>query len=251
MPPVFKIYDKQKRTVIFAPVKRKKFILEKVLVADYAAEGKSLARVDGKVIFIEGAVPGDVVDVFVSTNKKDWGEGKATFFHEYSAERETPFCKHFGTCGGCKWQMLPYHKQLEYKQKEVAQNFKRIGKVELSEMLPIVGAADTSRYRNKLEFSFSNKRYLTAAEIQQGAEVIQENAVGYHVPRLYDKIIDIEECFLMDEVNNQIRNSVRAFAKQNNYSYYDVKQHTGWLRNMILRRCSNGELMVNICIGYV
>ena len=219
-------------------------------MADYAAEGKSLARVDGKVIFIEGAVPGDVVDVFVSTNKKDWGEGKATFFHEYAAERETPFCKHFGTCGGCKWQMLPYQKQLEYKQKEVAQNFKRIGKVELPAMLPIVGGAATSRYRNKLEFSFSNKRYLTAAEIQLGGEVLQENAVGYHVPRLYDKIIDIEECFLMDEVNNQVRNSVREFAKQKNYSYYDVKQHTGWLRNIILRRCSNGELMVNICLGY-
>ena len=132
----------------------------------YAAEGKSLARQDGKVIFSEGAVPGDVVDVFVSTNKKDYGEGRATHFHEYSTERTAPFCQHFGTCGGCKWQMLPYQKQLEYKQQEVAQNFRRIGKVELPEMMTIVGADNSIHYRNKLEFTFSNKRYLTAEEIK-------------------------------------------------------------------------------------
>jgi 23S rRNA (uracil1939-C5)-methyltransferase len=131
-------------------VKRKKYLLEKILVTGYAAEGKSLARQDGKVIFIEGAVPGDVVDVFVSTNKKDYGEGKATYFHEYSTERTAPFCQHFGTCGGCKWQMLPYPKQLEYKQQEVAQNFRRIGKVELPEMMSIVGADNSIHYRNKL-----------------------------------------------------------------------------------------------------
>ena len=136
------------------------------MVTGYAAEGKSLARQDGKVIFIEGAVPGDVVDVFVSTNKKDYGEGKATRFHEYSTERTTPFCQHFGICGGCKWQMLPYQKQLEYKQQEVAQNFRRIGKVELPEMMPIVGSDDTIHYRNKLEFTFSSKRYLTGEEIK-------------------------------------------------------------------------------------
>ena len=129
-------------------MKRKKFTLENVLVTGYAAEGKSLAKVDGKVIFIEGAVPGDVVDVFVSTNKKDWGEGRVTKIHTYSAERTQPFCKHFGLCGGCKWQMLPYEKQLEYKQQEVAQNFKRIGKVALPEMLPIIGSDDTKYYRN-------------------------------------------------------------------------------------------------------
>ena len=139
-------------------MKRKKYLLEKILVTGYAAEGKSLARQDGKVIFIEGAVPGDVVDVFVSTNKKDYGEGRATHFHEYSTERTAPFCQHFGTCGGCKWQMLPYQKQLEYKQQEVAQNFRRIGKVELPEMMTIVGADNSIHYRNKIEFTFSNKR---------------------------------------------------------------------------------------------
>ncbi len=231
-------------------MKRKKFTLEKVLVTGYAAEGKSLAKVDGKVIFIEGAVPGDVVDVFVSTNKKDWGEGRVTKIHEYSTERTEPFCQHFGTCGGCKWQMLPYEKQLEYKQQEVEQNFKRIGKVELPALLPIIGSDKTKYYRNKLEFTFSNKRYLSKEEIEQAGEIKQENALGFHVPRIFDKIIDINECYLMDDVNNQIRNSIRDFAKENNYSFYDIKQHTGWLRNIIIRYCTTGELMVNICLGY-
>jgi 23S rRNA (uracil1939-C5)-methyltransferase len=287
---------------IFAAVKRKKFTLEKVLVTGYASEGKSLAKIDGKVIFIEGAVPGDVVDVFVSTNKKDWGEGRVTKFHEYSKERTEPFCRHFGTCGGCKWQMLPYEKQLEYKQHEVEQNFKRIGKVDLPPLLPIVGADETRYYRNKLEFTFSNKRYLTSEEIKslppkapsksppkgetsdtadaknfsknQSAALTEINevnnsqapkvspfggdlegaweagALGFHVPRIFDKIIDINECYLMDDVNNQIRNSIREFVKENNYPFYDIKQHTGWLRNIIIRYCSTGELMVNICLGY-
>ena len=254
-------------------MKRKKFLLEKVTVTGYAAEGKSLARQDGKVIFIEGAVPGDVVDVFVSTNKKDYGEGKATKFHEYSTERTTPFCMHFGTCGGCKWQMLPYAKQLEYKQQEVAQNFRRIGKIALPEMMPIVGSDDTVYYRNKLEFTFSNKRYLTSEEIKTfppkegivDPNIVKEisettdpdmrplgneGALGYHVPRIFDKIIDIKECFLMDEVNNHLRNTIRDFALANEFSYYDIKQHTGWLRNIIIRYCTTGELMVNICLGY-
>ena len=277
----------------------------------YAAEGKSLARQDGKVIFIEGAVPGDVVDVFVSTNKKDYGEGKATHIHEYSPERTTPFCKHFGICGGCKWQMLPYAKQLEYKQQEVVQNFRRIGKVPLPEMMTIVGSDETIHYRNKLEFTFSSKRYLTSEEIKTlprkaplppkggfpepansedfsvientdyttNQESLPDNradapilenllqsgeseappsegfgeatgALGYHVPRIFDKIIDIEECYLMDGVNNTIRNSIRSFALENSYSYYDIKQHTGWLRNIIIRYCTTGELMVNVCLGY-
>ena len=262
-------------------MKRKKYLLEKILVTGYAAEGKSLARQDGKVIFIEGAVPGDVVDVFVSTNKKDYGEGRATHFHEYSMERTAPFCQHFGICGGCKWQMLPYQKQLEYKQQEVAQNFRRIGKVELPEMMTIVGADNSIHYRNKLEFTFSNKRYLTAEEIKtlpppahllkkraeneidssqidanqdiESKNINNNNgvgALGFHVPRIFDKIIEIQECFLMDDVNNKIRNCIRSFALENNYSYYDIKQHTGWLRNIIIRYCHTGELMVNICLGY-
>jgi 23S rRNA (uracil1939-C5)-methyltransferase len=256
-------------------VKRKKFLLEKIPVTGYAAEGKSLARLDGKVYFIEGAVPGDVVDVFISTNKKDYGEGKATHFHELSGERVTPFCIHFGTCGGCKWQMLPYEKQLEYKQQEVAQNFRRIGKVELPPMNPIVGSAETIHYRNKLEFTFSNKRYLTSAEIKslpaRGSEAApeiekrgvegdasttlpagsnQNGALGYHVPRIFDKIIDISECYLMDDINNKIRNTIRDFALANHYSYYDIKQHNGWLRNIVIRYCTTGELMINLVLGH-
>ena len=269
--------------ITFAIVKRKKFTLEKVLVTGYAAEGKSMARQDGKVIFIEGAVPGDVVDVFVSTNKKDWGEGKAVYFHEYSKERAIPFCRHFGICGGCKWQMLPYEKQLEYKQQELVQNFRRIGKIPLPEMMPIIGSDDTIHYRNKLEFTFSNKEYtevkpapltlkegVTEQAISEDSFNLAESKasplerfgaasplggratgfVGYHVPRLFDKIIDIQECYLMDDVNNMIRNRIRDFALENNYSFYDIKQHTGWLRNIIIRYCTTGELMVNICLGY-
>ena len=165
-------------------MKRKKILLEKIEVTGYAAEGRSLVKLDGKVIFVEGAVPGDVVDVYLTKNKKDWAEGRATNFHSYSEERVQPFCKHFGTCGGCKWQMLPYKKQLEYKQQEVIQNLRRIGKIELPEILPIIGSDDTIHYRNKLEFTFSNKRYLTKDEIGtlpvDGSTVCNQHLVFMH-----------------------------------------------------------------------
>ena len=231
-------------------MKRKKPILEKLSVSDYAAEGRSLARIDGKVVFIEGAVPGDVVDVQLSKNKKDWAEGRAIRFHTLSNTRTQPFCSHFGTCGGCKWQMLPYEKQLEYKQQEVEQHLRRIGKIALPPLMPILGSARTQAYRNKLEFTFSNKRYLTHEEIKDGVPVAPENALGFHVPRIFDKVIAIEECHLMDPVNNRLRNGIRDFALRQGYSFYDIKQHTGWLRNLIIRYCSTGELMVNVCIAY-
>lgn len=230
--------------------RKKKFTLKDVPVIGYAAEGKSLARVDGKVIFIEGAVPGDVVDVFVTRNKKDWAEGKATQIIEYSKERVTPFCIHFGICGGCKWQMLPYEKQLDYKEQEVRDVMKRIGRVD-APVLPILGSEKTIHYRNKLEFTFSNKKYLTPADLKElGTDEWPGGALGYHVPRLYDKIIDITECWLMDDVNNEIRNCIRDYAIANNLSYYDIKEHTGWLRNIILRYCTTGELMVNLIFGH-
>jgi 23S rRNA (uracil1939-C5)-methyltransferase len=252
-------------------VKRKKFTLENVLVTDYAAGGKSLARIDGKVIFIEGAVPGDVVDVFVSTNKKDWGEGRAIRFKSYAANRQPAFCKHFGTCGGCKWQMLPYQKQLEYKQQEVEQHFRRIGKVALPAIAPIAGATATTAYRNKLEFTFSSKKYLTDEEIKALPPPVKKEAsdpvpnttplptdgyqegagaLGFHVPRIFDKVIEIDECFLMDPVNNSIRNTIRSYARQQGWSFYDIKAHTGWLRNIVIRHCSTGDLMVNIILGF-
>jgi 23S rRNA (uracil1939-C5)-methyltransferase len=230
-------------------VKKKKFILENIPVTGYAAEGKALARLEGKVIFIEGAVPGDVVDVLVTKNKKDWAEGKVSKIKEFSPERVTPFCIHFGICGGCKWQMLPYEKQLQYKEQEVKDAIKRIGKLETS-VFPILGSENTIHYRNKLEFTFSNKKYLTQKEFSQlGEEEWPGGALGYHVPKLYDKIIDIKECWLMEEVNNVIRNTLREFAEKNNYSYYDIKEHKGFLRNVIIRNCTTGELMVNIFFG--
>ena len=228
---------------------KKKIILENVLVTDYAAEGKALAKLDGKVIFISGAVPGDVADVFITKNKKDWAEGRVMQVKEYSKERVDPFCKHFGVCGGCKWQMLPYAKQLEYKQQEAEQNLRRIGKVALPEILPIIGANDDKYYRNKLEFTFSNKRYLLPGEMDN-TDVLQQGALGFHVPRLFDKIIDIDECYLMDGVNNSIRNTIRDFTLQSNYSFYDVREHTGWLRNIVIRYCTTGELMVNMIFNY-
>lgn len=232
-------------------MKRKKILLENVAVTAYAAEGKALGRIDGKVIFIEGAVPGDVVDVLITRNKKDWAEGKAISIKELSKERVVPFCIHFGICGGCKWQMLPYFKQLEYKQQEVIDAFKRIGKLADINMLPIIGSEQTTQYRNKLEFTFSNKKFLTPIQLESVADdAWPGGALGYHVPRLYDKIIDINECWLMDNVNNVIRNALRDFSLANNYSYYDIKEHKGWLRNVIIRKSTTGELMVNLVFGY-
>lgn len=234
---------------IFAHVKRKKIVLENLLVSGYAAEGKALARVEGKVIFIEGAVPGDVADVFIKKNKKDWAEGKAVKIKEQSKERVEPFCKHFGICGGCKWQMLPYEKQLEYKEQEVRDVLKRIGKIDTS-VLPIIGSEKTIHYRNKIEFTFSNKKYLTPNEFEDlGKDDWPGGALGFHVPKLYDKIIDIHECFLMDDMNNIIRNTLRDYAQKNNLSFYDVKEHKGFLRNVIIRNCTTGELMVNLFFG--
>lgn len=231
-------------------MRRKKFVVKDLTVTDYASEGKSLGRIEGKVIFVEGAVPGDVADIFITKNKKDWAEGKAINFSEYSKQRIEPFCIHFGTCGGCKWQMLPYQKQLQYKQQEAEQILKRIGKADLPEILPIIASDNTVHYRNKLEFTFSNKRYLTSKEINKAEPIPQENALGYHAPGIFDKIIDIKECWLMDDINNLIRNSIRAYAVENNLSYYDIREHKGFLRNIIIRFCTTGELMINMVFGY-
>ncbi len=230
--------------------KHKSPLLENILITDYAAEGKALVRHEGKVIFVSGAVPGDIVNIQIGKNKKDWAEGRAVKIVQPAADRLEAFCKHFGTCGGCKWQMLPYYKQLQFKQQEVEQNLKRIGKLTLPEILPIVGSDATIHYRNKLEFTFSNKRFLTNDEINVEGVVIQQDALGYHVPRIFDKVIDIFECHLMDPINNSIRNTVRDVAKANSFSFYDIKEHTGWLRNIIVRYCTTGELMVNICLNY-
>jgi 23S rRNA (uracil1939-C5)-methyltransferase len=236
--------------------KKRNVVLEGLQVLSYAAGGKSIAKVDGKVIFIEGAVPGDTVDVRLSKNKKDWAEGKAIRIKELSKERVTPFCSHFGVCGGCKWQMLPYAKQLEYKQDEVAQQMKRIGKVDLPEMQPIAGAEATTHYRNKLEFTFSAKKYYTEAEMRalpmseegpRGLPAIP--ALGFHVPGSFDKVIDIDTCHLQAEPSNTIRNALRKYALDQGYSFYDIRNHVGLLRNLLIRICTTGDIMVNLVFG--
>ncbi len=229
---------------------KKHIVLERLPVQDFASEGKALSKASGKVVFISGAIPGDVVDVLLGKNKKDWAEGKAIHFHEYSKDRVQPFCEHFGTCGGCKWQMLPYEKQLEFKHEEVLQNLRRIGKVNLPGVLPIIGCSNDTHYRNKLEFTFSNKRYLLPEEIGEDGVIPRQNALGFHVPKIFDKVIDIRTCYLMAEPTNAIRNTVREFALAQGYTFYDIKEHTGWLRNLVLRICTTGEVMVNICFGY-
>lgn len=230
--------------------KKNRIIIKDVLVSGYAAEGKGLAKIDGKVIFVQGAVPGDTVDILLTKNKKDWAEARVMEIKIPSENRVTPFCIHFGICGGCKWQMLPYEKQLEYKHQETEDNLRRISKAEIPPLLPIIGSKETVFYRNKLEFTFSNKRFLTTDEISDEETILPQNALGYHVPRIFDKVLDISECWLMDGVNNKIRNTLRDYSIENNLPYYDIRAHTGWLRNVIIRNCTTGELMVNICLNY-
>ena len=230
--------------------KNKKIILQNVLVEDYAAEGKSLAHVEGKVIFIDKAVPGDVVDIRLLKNKKDWAEGHPVFFHSYAPDRVEPFCSHFGVCGGCKWQMLPYQKQLQYKQQQVADQLKRIGHIQLPEMVPIIGGQEQRYYRNKLEFTFANKKYLTSEEVKMEEVSQYENVAGFHAPGVFDKVVDIDTCYLQHEPTNRIRKLVKAFAIENGFTFYDIRLHTGWLRTMQVRLCTTGELMVNIVVAH-
>ncbi len=267
--------------------KKKNIILEKVLVEDYAAEGKSLAKVDGKVIFIENVVPGDVVDVQLMKSKKDWAEGRPLQFHSYSPDRVIPFCSHFGVCGGCQWQMLPYEKQLGYKTKQVEEVLKRIGKVVLPSMQPILGAEETKYYRNKIEYTFGTKEFTKEkpqkvplnlpqggtpgsnnqsilysnqfVEVNKTTSIITESeippsggggaVVGFHAKGFFDKVVDISTCYLQAEPTNEIRLFIKALAKQNDWTFYDIRNHVGFLRTMQVRLCQTGELMVNIMVG--
>jgi len=229
--------------------KKKNIVLEKLLVEDYAAEGKSLARVEGKVIFIERVVPGDVVDVRLLKNKKDWAEGVPVHIHSYSADRVEAFCSHFGVCGGCQWQMLPYEKQLQYKHRQVEETLKRIGKVPLPPFQPILGAAETRYYRNKMEYTFGNKRFLLTEELADESISSEQNVAGFHAKGLFDKLVDIKTCYLQAEPTNEIRIAVKELAIQQGWTFYDIRQHTGFLRTMQVRLCSTGELMVNIMLG--
>jgi len=217
-------------------------------VEDYAAEGKSIARVDGKVVFIERVVPGDVVDIKLLKSKKDWAEGYPLQFHSLSKERTEPFCQHFGVCGGCQWQMLPYDKQLFYKRQQVEDNLKRIGKIELPEIPAVLGADETKWYRNKLEYTFSSKRFIPENEFVKG-DTNELNAAGFHAKGLFDKVVEIERCWLQAEPTNIIRKTIADFARKNNFSFYDQKLHTGFLRIVLLRICETGEVMVNVVMA--
>ena len=236
--------------------RQKNVILENIAVEDYAAEGKSLARVDGKVIFIEGAIPGDVVDVLLSKNKKDWAEGKATRFEKQSPLRIKPFCSHFGTCGGCQWQMLPYEQQLFYKQKQVTDNLQRIGKVALPAIQPIIGCSNTTRYRNKMEYTFSNKKFIPddvfrkmKARGEDTDAAVFQNVGGFHAKGIFDKVVEIDICYLQAEPTNLIRKFVADFVQKKQLSFYDIKHKTGWLRNILVRMTDTGELMVNLVVN--
>lgn len=230
--------------------KKRNIVLEEVLVENYAAEGKSLARQEGKVIFIENVVPGDVVDIRLSKNKKDWAEGYPIQFKYYSSERVEPFCQHFGVCGGCQWQMLPYEKQLQYKQQQVIDNLTRIGKIKLPQPLPIAGSAEDKFYRNKLEYTFSTKEYIPDQNFDKNDRGKSfRDVLGFHAKGFFDKVVNIEKCWLQSEPNNEIRNALREFAWKKELSFYDYRQHQGLLRNLQLRICTTGEVMVNVVFG--
>ena len=210
-------------------------LLEQITITDVAAEGKALARVNDMVVFVPYVVPGDVVDLQVKRKKHSYAEAVAVKFHEYSPLRSEPFCKHFGVCGGCKWQCLKYEDQLRYKQKQVTDNLVRIGKVELPEISPILGSEQTECYRNKLEFTFSNKRWLTQEEVEKDFKYDQMNAVGFHIPGAFDKVLSIDECHLMDDICNRIRNGVRDYAYEHGLTFFDLRSQEGMLRNMMIR----------------
>ena len=218
-------------------------ILEKVLITDIAAEGKALARVNEKVVFVPHVIPGDIVDLQVTKKKSAYLEARAINFHEYSKNRIQPVCEHFGTCGGCKWQMLPYSQQLAYKQKQVTDNLTRIGKVDLPEITPILGSESTEFYRNKLEFTFSNKKWLTSEEMNLGQEQ-NMNAVGFHIPGMFDKVLDIHKCWLQEDISNQLRNEIRDYALKNQLTFFDLRKQEGFLRTMMVRTSTTGELML-------
>ena len=224
-------------------------ILENITITDFAAEGKSLARVNDMVVFVPWAVPGDVCDLQVRRKKHSFMEAEVLRYIKYSELRGTPFCQHFGVCGGCKWQQLPYEEQLKMKQRQVYDQLTRIGKVELPEFRPILGSVKTQEYRNKFDFGCDNKRYLTNEEIaslphDESQSLKDLPAIGFHITGAFDKILPIEHCWLMDDLQNQIRNAIRDYAIGHQLSFFDLRQQTGLLRDVIFRNSNTGEWMV-------
>ena len=232
--------------------KRKQLpLLEAVEITDVAAEGKSLVRINDLVVFVPFVIPGDVVDLQLTRKKHSYAEAEVVRMVKPSADRVAPFCQHFGVCGGCKWQMLPYELQLAAKQKQVMDALTRIGKVELPACTPILGSQKTQEYRNKLEFGFCNRRWLTKEQIASGEQFERQESVGYHANGTFDKILPIEECHLMDPINDRLRLAIRDYAYQHDLTFFDAREHTGLLRGMMIRLSNTGELMllIQFCIA--
>jgi len=227
--------------------RRKNIIIENVEITALAAEGKALAKIDDIVVFTTNAIPGDIVDIQITKKRKNYREGKVINYRSYSHDRITPLCDHFGICGGCKWQILPYPQQLAFKETQVADQFSRIGKLEFPQINTILGCSSTEFYRNKLEFSFSNNRWITEDEVKSGNEVTEKNALGFHIPGRFDKIVDIKKCFLQADPSNQIRLSIRKYALEHNLDFFDIRNQKGFLRNIIIRTSSTGEIMLIVC----
>jgi len=224
-------------------------VFENVTIIDIAEEGKGVGKADDLVLFVEKAVPGDVADVQVYRSKKNFAEAKILALKQASPHRIEPFCEHFGTCGGCKWQHMTYAAQLQFKQKSVADALTRLAKIDVSGMLPIIPSPDDRYYRNKLEFTFSNKRWLYDGESRED-ENLNMNALGFHIPGRFDKILNINHCYLQADPSNAVRNRLDEFAKREGYTYYDLRAHTGMLRNLIIRTSSTGELMVIVVFAF-
>ncbi|MCC6370337.1 MAG: 23S rRNA (uracil(1939)-C(5))-methyltransferase RlmD [Bacteroidia bacterium] len=227
---------------------KKNFVLENLEVVDISTEGKAIARHEGMVVFIDGAVPGDVVDVMVHRKKNNFAEGRVDKIIRLSPQRTEPVCKHFGTCGGCKWQNLSYLSQLNFKHKYVYDAFTRIGKLQFQEIKPILANKDEYYYRNKLEFSFSNKKWLTTEQMKSAEEIENKDALGFHIPGMFDKILDIQHCHLQPEPSNSIRNAIKEYALKNKLTFFDVKNKSGLLRTVMIRTTSTGEIMVVLMV---
>jgi 23S rRNA (uracil1939-C5)-methyltransferase len=224
--------------------RKKKKIVENLEIIDIAAEGKAIGKIEGKVIFVAGAIPGDVVDVQLNRVKKSHAEGLILRYKTLSEHRIDPVCDHFGVCGGCKWQQLPYEKQTAYKNQQVIDQFQRIGHINIEESRPILGSEKIYNYRNKMEFTFSDKRWLTKEEIETEADYGERRALGFHIPKLFDKIVNVDHCYLQEGHSNPIRNEVRQFCFDNDYTFFNIKEQHGLMRNLIVRNTIDGQLMV-------
>lgn len=225
-------------------------LLENIEITKIAAEGKAIAKVADLVIFVPYVVPGDVVDLQLTKKKNAYAEARVVSIKEYSPVRQPAICEHFGLCGGCKWQILPYEEQLKFKQQQIEDNLTRIGKIELPDISPILGSKNTVFYRNKMEYTFSNKRWLTEEEIKSGKSFDNMNVLGFHIPGMFDKVLDIKKCWLQDDIANEIRNCIRDFCLDNDLSFFDLRSQEGFMRNIMIRTMSTGQIMLLIQFFY-